>query len=160
MLINKGKVEGSVQLQKQTQANYCLYKWQHSLSKMFIENHSDPNFVVIKCRYIRSWFITQTLTMSKQSAGIASSLLQKRWLLGLLLMLSITAAFAFIIRAVIDSSCERHFEVIADKRFQSALAQPALIGAAQNPLSFMKSKLVLLVSHELSLSGIYFNFLC
>ncbi|KAA8531923.1 hypothetical protein F0562_006360 [Nyssa sinensis] len=84
--------------------------------------------------------------MAKQSAGLAA--LQKRWFLVLLVMLSVSTAIAFILRAAFDSSCDRHFDVV-EKRFHS----PSPIRATPSPLSFMKSKLVLLVSHELSLSG-------
>ncbi|XVE82553.1 hypothetical protein DITRI_Ditri16bG0014500 [Diplodiscus trichospermus] len=83
---------------------------------------------------------------------------QKRWLLAFLLMLSVTTVIAFFIRAAFDY-CDRNFSAdygigsarnaiqVADKRaWQIAAANPS-------PLSFMKSKIVLMVSHELSLSG-------
>lgn len=83
--------------------------------------------------------------MAKQSAGWLA-LHNKRWLLPLLVALSLSTALAFILRAAFDSSCDRtqHLEV-PKKQFHSA--------PAPSPLSFMKSKHVLLVSHELSLSG-------
>lgn len=97
--------------------------------------------------------------MAKQSTGFSTLCFQKkRWLLLLLAMLSISTAVAFIIRAAYDSSCDRqHFDApVNDNRFQSTEKTkeraPPQIGVA-SPLSFMKSKLVLLVSHELSLSG-------
>ncbi|XVF62109.1 hypothetical protein PTKIN_Ptkin08bG0191000 [Pterospermum kingtungense] len=103
--------------------------------------------------------------MAKHAAGSVGwghHHLQKRWLLALLLMLSVSTVIAFFIRAAFDS-CDRNVSgavsagsaigsarnaiQIADKRAsQIAAANPS-------PLSFMKSKIVLLVSHELSLSG-------
>lgn len=67
-------------------------------------------------------------------------------------MLSISTAIAFFIRAALDP-CDRHLEVSDKKRVQSQSVPR--IATKSSPLSFMKSKLVLLVSHELSLSGIY-----
>ncbi|XP_065851253.1 uncharacterized protein [Euphorbia lathyris] len=75
--------------------------------------------------------------------------LQKRCLLALLILLSISTLIAFLIKAAFDS-CDRRFEV-SQKQLHPANASP--IKPPPNPLSFMKSKLVLLVSHELSLSG-------
>lgn len=65
-------------------------------------------------------------------------------------MLSISTAIAFFIRAALDP-CDRHLEVSDKKRVQSQSVPR--IATKSSPLSFMKSKLVLLVSHELSLSG-------
>ncbi|CAI9263287.1 unnamed protein product [Lactuca saligna] len=100
------------------------------------------------------------LTMAKQSTGSSTFFFhkKKRWLLVLLALLSISTAVAFIIRAAYDSSCDRRLFDVPDagKRFQSTVnpkASPPPKVKAANPLSFMKSKLVLLVSHELSLSG-------
>ncbi|KAJ9564505.1 hypothetical protein OSB04_000471 [Centaurea solstitialis] len=83
-----------------------------------------------------------------------------RWLLLLLATLSVSTAVAFIIRAAYDSSCDRHlFDDVpaVGKRFQStekSKASPPVVKVkVGSPLSFMKSKVVLLVSHELSLSG-------
>ncbi|KVH92343.1 uncharacterized protein LOC112515103 [Cynara cardunculus var. scolymus] len=93
--------------------------------------------------------------MAKQSTGLSTLCFhKKRWLLLLLAMLSISTAVAFIIRAAHDSSCDRqHFDApglqSTEKPKETA---PPLIGVT-SPLSFMKSKRVLLVSHELSLSG-------
>ncbi|KAK3025001.1 hypothetical protein RJ639_044610, partial [Escallonia herrerae] len=86
--------------------------------------------------------------MAKQHSPI-----QKRWLLVLLATLSVSTAIAFIIRAAFDSSCDRPFDVMAEKRFRQGPPPLPIGAAASSPLSFMKSKLVLLVSHELSLSG-------
>ncbi|KAB1201949.1 Lipopolysaccharide core biosynthesis mannosyltransferase LpsB [Morella rubra] len=83
--------------------------------------------------------------MAKHSVGWVA--LHKRWLLALLLLLSVSTLIAFLIRPAFDS-CDRHLEVV-EKRVNSA----SQTVATPSPLSFMKSKLVLLVSHELSLSG-------
>ncbi|KAI5319656.1 PREDICTED: glycosyl transferase [Prunus dulcis] len=83
--------------------------------------------------------------MAKHSVGWVAS--QKRWLLAFLVMLSVSTLIAFFIRAAFDS-CDRRMDVV-DTRVP--LGSP--IGTSPSPLSFMKSKLVLLVSHELSLSG-------
>ncbi|XP_023748984.1 uncharacterized protein LOC111897252 [Lactuca sativa] len=98
--------------------------------------------------------------MAKQSMGSSTFFFhkKKRWLLVLLALLSISTAVAFIIRAAYDSSCDRRLFDVPDagKRFQSTVnpkASPPPKVKVANPLSFMKSKLVLLVSHELSLSG-------
>ncbi|KAL7193024.1 hypothetical protein ACSBR2_024776 [Camellia fascicularis] len=86
--------------------------------------------------------------MAKQSSGWLA--LQKRWLLLLLLALSLSTLLAFILRAALDSTCHRqqHFQVPHNR-----LRLAPRTETAPNPLSFMKYKLVLLVSHELSLSG-------
>ncbi|KAF7134328.1 hypothetical protein RHSIM_Rhsim08G0122800 [Rhododendron simsii] len=91
--------------------------------------------------------------MAKHPAGWRVALLHnKRWLLPLLVALSVSTALAFILRAAFDSSCDRrHFEV-PKTRFHPATGTGAG-AAAPSPLGFMKSKHVLLVSHELSLSG-------
>lgn len=88
--------------------------------------------------------------------------LQKRWILALLLMLSVSTVIAFFIRAAFDS-CDRNVSgavsagnVIGSARnaIQVTEKRASQIAAANpSPLSFMKSKIVLLVSHELSLSG-------
>ena len=73
-------------------------------------------------------------------------------------MLSISTAVAFIIRAAYDSSCDRSHRfglpLASEKSAESSVKDR--IGVVASPLSFMKSKVVLLVSHELSLSGIVF----
>lgn len=86
--------------------------------------------------------------MAKHSVGWVAS--QKRWLLAFLVMLSVSTLIAFFIRAAFDT-CDRNLDVVdkSPKRVPSG----SIVGASPNPLKFMKSKLVLLVSHELSLSG-------
>ena len=85
--------------------------------------------------------------MAKHSVGWVAS--QKRWLLAFLVMLSVSTLIAFFVRAAFDT-CDRNLDVV-NKRIPSG----PLLDATPNPLSFMKSKLVLLVSHELSLSGTF-----
>ncbi|OAY57455.1 uncharacterized protein LOC110609060 isoform X2 [Manihot esculenta] len=75
---------------------------------------------------------------------------QKRCLFVLLIMLSISTVIAFLIKAAFDS-CDRRLEV-AHKPLHSSL-NALSTKTPPNPLTFMKSKQVLLVSHELSLSG-------
>ncbi|KAE9467017.1 hypothetical protein C3L33_01081, partial [Rhododendron williamsianum] len=91
--------------------------------------------------------------MAKHPAGWGVALLHnKRWLLPLLVALSVSTALAFILRAAFDSSCDRHHFEVPKTRFHPATGTGAG-AAAPSPLGFMKSKHVLLVSHELSLSG-------
>ncbi|KAI7733717.1 hypothetical protein M8C21_010217 [Ambrosia artemisiifolia] len=79
---------------------------------------------------------------------------KKRWGLILLVMLSVSTAVMFVLRAGYDSSCDCG----VGKGFDSVVEQKVVLGQTNkvklvSPLSFMKSKVVLLVSHELSLSG-------
>ncbi|XAR73828.1 Phosphatidylinositol alpha-mannosyltransferase [Bertholletia excelsa] len=90
--------------------------------------------------------------MAKQSAGMGCLALQKRRrLLLLLAALSLSTAVAFVLRMAFDSSfvLQARERGALEKRFELSLRKQN----TSNPLSFMKSKLVLLVSHELSLSG-------
>lgn len=75
----------------------------------------------------------------------------KRWVLPLLVALSLSTALAFILRAAFESPspCDRRSFGVNEKGLGLGLGQKRV----ESPLSFMKSKLVLLVSHELSLSG-------
>ena len=88
--------------------------------------------------------------------------LQKRWLLALILMLSVSTVIAFFIIAAFDSRDRNVSGTVSDANvigsarnaIQVAEKRASQIAAAKpSPLSFMKSKIVLLVSHELSLSG-------
>ncbi|OVA08729.1 Glycosyl transferase [Macleaya cordata] len=85
--------------------------------------------------------------MAKQSVGWNAS--QKRWLLMLLLIFSISTLIVFIVRPAFDSCDRQHYGVTTDTQIHLTTT----IENLPNPLDFMKSKLVLLVSHELSLSG-------
>lgn len=102
--------------------------------------------------------------MAKHSS-VAMALFRKRWLtvVALLVMVSVTTAIAFIVRASLESSCDCRLYMTNQKRYNSSpeSAKPIGVAVTQSPLSFMKSRLVLLVSHELSLSGtFYFLLLC
>ncbi|KAL4362468.1 hypothetical protein GQ457_04G019640 [Hibiscus cannabinus] len=98
--------------------------------------------------------------MAKYAAavGLGSHHLQRRWLLALLVMLSVSTVIAFFLRAAFHS-CDRNVsgeDVISSARNAVQIADkpsPPIAAAKSSPLSFMKSKVVLLVSHELSLSG-------
>ncbi|XP_042518358.1 uncharacterized protein LOC122092108 isoform X2 [Macadamia integrifolia] len=83
--------------------------------------------------------------MARQSVGWIK--FQKRWLLMLIVIFSISTAIVFIIKAAFDS-CDRNYE---GSGVLIHVAPPT--GSVANPLDFMRAKLVLLVSHELSLSG-------
>ncbi|KAI5684149.1 hypothetical protein M9H77_05377 [Catharanthus roseus] len=93
------------------------------------------------------------------SPGLAMALLRKRWLMVLLLLVLVSVVF--LVRTAMDSSsCDcHHVETVSGKQFVSASSPPpsprvpVVVAPAPSPLIFMKSKLVLLVSHELSLSG-------
>ncbi|KAF8377901.1 hypothetical protein HHK36_031289 [Tetracentron sinense] len=82
--------------------------------------------------------------MAKHSLGW---IIQKRRLLMLLVLFSISTAIVFVIRAAFDS-CDYHYENTG-----IGIHSTTQIRSISNPLDFMKSKLVLMVSHELSLSG-------
>ncbi|KAF3944701.1 hypothetical protein CMV_028848 [Castanea mollissima] len=101
--------------------------------------------------------------MGKQSAWVAIQ--KKRWPLLILALLSLFTAMLFFTRTSFDScatnstsSTASNIIVIKNNRFgeeekDKFTNAPIHSKAAPNPLDFMKSKLVLLVSHELSLSG-------
>lgn len=82
--------------------------------------------------------------MGKSSGGWIA--VRKQWILVSLLILSLLTAFFLIFRAAFDSCEEKHQEKLR-------IPLPEATVRASNALDFMKSKLVLLVSHELSLSG-------
>ncbi|VFQ68741.1 unnamed protein product [Cuscuta campestris] len=99
--------------------------------------------------------------MAKLQSSYSSAPLALFWkrrghlVFALLVMLSVTTVIAFLIRGGIDS-CDCRRGVGSGKVFGGNLQDFKQIGPAGirgSPLSFMKSKHVLLVSHELSLSG-------
>ncbi|GAB2268126.1 hypothetical protein Dimus_003105 [Dionaea muscipula] len=103
--------------------------------------------------------------MAKTHSAIAPSTFQKnKWLLMVLALFSVSTLIVLLLRSTSDSSCnDRHhhydgYHYVPDKDSSSSSANHqihagSVKAAAPNPLNFMKSKLVLLVSHELSLSG-------
>ncbi|KAK9164238.1 hypothetical protein Syun_005140 [Stephania yunnanensis] len=83
--------------------------------------------------------------MAKHSVRWIAS--QKTWLLSFVLVFTVSTALVFLVRTSFDL-CDRHFK--DNESFSRLTAQ---IPSNGSPLDFMKSKLVLMVSHELSLSG-------
>lgn len=84
--------------------------------------------------------------MVKPSTSVLVTMQRKRWALMILLVLSVSTVVVILVRSSFDScivSGKIRDHQFAEEKFRSA----------PNPLGFMKSKLVLLVSHELSLSG-------
>ncbi|KAL6504709.1 hypothetical protein OROHE_023467 [Orobanche hederae] len=81
--------------------------------------------------------------------------IQKRCSLIILLCIALSTAIAFFIGAAFRACNSQNYS--EKKTFNSPIRSSNSEGSAaeeaENPLSFMKSKLVLLVSHELSLSG-------
>ncbi|KAJ7966798.1 UDP-Glycosyltransferase superfamily protein [Quillaja saponaria] len=93
--------------------------------------------------------------MVKQSSAWMS-MPKKRWPLMILALFSLSTAMVLFMRAAFDSCNSRtineHIEV-HDKERDKIQSSSQVLRVAPNPLEFMKSKLVLMVSHELSLSG-------
>ncbi|KAF2324617.1 hypothetical protein GH714_015674 [Hevea brasiliensis] len=96
--------------------------------------------------------------MGKQSSSWIT-MQKKRWPLMILALFTLSTVMVFFMRSAFDSchstpsSTNHHFREaneVPKAQFYSASHRPSV---APNPLDFMKSKLVLLVSHELSLSG-------
>uniref|UniRef100_A0A7N0UYP0 Glycosyl transferase family 1 domain-containing protein n=1 Tax=Kalanchoe fedtschenkoi TaxID=63787 RepID=A0A7N0UYP0_KALFE len=85
--------------------------------------------------------------MAKQSGSRPWMAFQKRWVLAALALFSISSAVVFVSKTAFDS-CSTPAEL------SSGLVRATdRVEDVKNPLEFMRSKLVLLVSHELSLSG-------
>ncbi|KAG5147331.1 hypothetical protein JHK82_014212 [Glycine max] len=85
--------------------------------------------------------------MAKHSVAMA----KKRWPIMLAAFLSVSTVTVLLMRSNNSDSCNtNHFTVAQDNQIRSPVQ---LTNAASSPLIFMKSKLVLMVSHELSLSG-------
>ncbi|KAA0058762.1 Lipopolysaccharide core biosynthesis mannosyltransferase lpsB [Cucumis melo var. makuwa] len=79
---------------------------------------------------------------------------KKRWPLMILALVSISTAMVFFMRTTFDScSGNENRRFVEEKGIGSKILSSQMERKAPNPLDFMKSKLVLLVSHELSLSG-------
>ncbi|KAK4434553.1 hypothetical protein Salat_0618100 [Sesamum alatum] len=92
--------------------------------------------------------------MAKHSTASLISV-QKRWPLLILLCIALSTAIAFFVGASFYS-CNSH-DFADNNNFNTPIhsfnSQGTAATKEENPLSFMKSKLVLMVSHELSLSG-------
>ncbi|GLT41103.1 hypothetical protein SLA2020_151930 [Shorea laevis] len=97
-----------------------------------------------------------------KSPGAWTGMRKKRWPLMILVLFSLSTATVFFIRSAFDScSISSSSEASSSRRFSEekgteitdAEASKTAQSLKPNPLDFMKSKLVLLVSHELSLSG-------
>lgn len=89
--------------------------------------------------------------MAKHSVAMA----KKRWPIILAAFLSVSTVTVLFMRLTNSDSCNtKHFTVSQDNNHIRSNVQPQ--NAASSPLNFMKSKLVLMVSHELSLSGFFF----
>ncbi|KAG6575591.1 uncharacterized protein LOC111455876 isoform X1 [Cucurbita moschata] len=102
--------------------------------------HQPPTIRMMKRPFL-------TLTMAKM-----------RWPLMILALVSISTAMVFFMRTTFDScsgNVNRRFveENGIDSQIRSSQIERKDPNPNPNPLDFMKSKLVLLVSHELSLSG-------
>ncbi|GMI91286.1 hypothetical protein like AT1G75420 [Hibiscus trionum] len=89
--------------------------------------------------------------MGRQSSAWITSQQKKRWPLLILLLLSLSTLLAFFIRSTFDS-CNNVSHFVREGQDEEGGARNDE-APTPNPLDFMKSKLVLLVSHELSLSG-------
>ncbi|KAF9682245.1 hypothetical protein SADUNF_Sadunf05G0088800 [Salix dunnii] len=89
--------------------------------------------------------MAKLLQQHSNAAGWAPPSVQKRWLLTLLIMLSISTLIALLMKSAFDS-CDpphpRNFHVDASNKQDKDF--PKSIRTAPSPLSFMKSKLVLL----------------
>lgn len=85
--------------------------------------------------------------MAKHHVAMA----KKRWPIILAAFLSVSTVTVLLMRATNSDSCNiSRFTVAQDNLVRSSVQ---VGNAASSPLNFMKSKLVLMVSHELSLSG-------
>lgn len=95
--------------------------------------------------------------MGKPSTSVWVTMQKKRWPLMILLVLSVSTVGMILVRSSFDSCsvsgklCSRFVVEKEDSRIDEIRSVSGLINPP--PLGFMKSKLVLLVSHELSLSG-------
>ncbi|KAL1207774.1 hypothetical protein V5N11_014550 [Cardamine amara subsp. amara] len=93
--------------------------------------------------------------MVKPSTSVWETMQKKRWPMMILLILSVSTLGMILVNATFGScitSGKVCGQIVVDKYEISDFKIPSVSGSL-NPLSFMKSKLVLLVSHELSLSG-------
>lgn len=143
---------------------FPLSKWQMFSSDQSVEClETWDGSAILSVQTLKSLLVAASVVeMAKHvssSPGLAMALLRKRWLMVLLLLLLVSVVF--LVRTAMDSSsCDcHHVETVSGKQFVSSSSPPpsprvpVVVAPAPSPLIFMKSKLVLLVSHELSLSG-------
>ncbi|PIN21697.1 Glycosyltransferase [Handroanthus impetiginosus] len=88
--------------------------------------------------------------MAKHSTAPLVSI-QKRWPLIILVCIALSTAIAFFIGASFNSCSSRDY--VENNDLNTPIHSFYSEKEEENPLNFMKSKLVLMVSHELSLSG-------
>ncbi|KAG4146967.1 hypothetical protein ERO13_D05G193800v2 [Gossypium hirsutum] len=100
--------------------------------------------------------------MGKQPSAWITTQQKKRWPLMILLLLSLSTLMAFLIRSTFDSCSNGSINNVGNFIREGQEEEKGGThhqvnhndeAPTPNPLDFMKSKLVLLVSHELSLSG-------
>ncbi|KAJ7957799.1 Glycosyl transferase family 1 family protein [Quillaja saponaria] len=96
--------------------------------------------------------------MVRQSSAWMS-MAKKRWPLMILALFSLSTVMVFFMRAAFDScnntsSTTRNEDLELQDKERDRIQSSTQVGSVlPSPLKFMKSKLVLMVSHELSLSG-------
>lgn len=91
--------------------------------------------------------------MGKPSTSVWATLQKKRWPLMILLVLSVSTLGMILVRSTFDSCSVSGKRCGREKEDNNSDVKIQSVSGSLNPLGFMKSKLVLLVSHELSLSG-------
>ncbi|MBA0836903.1 hypothetical protein Goarm_009093 [Gossypium armourianum] len=100
--------------------------------------------------------------MGRQPSAWITTQQKKRWPLMILLLLSLSTLMAFLIRSTFDSCSNGSINNVGNFIREGQEEEKGGThhqvnhndeAPTPNPLDFMKSKLVLLVSHELSLSG-------
>ncbi|KAK4859371.1 hypothetical protein QYF36_004384 [Acer negundo] len=91
--------------------------------------------------------------MAKQSSAWITMQKKKRWPLMILALFSLSTAIVFLVRSTSTTCNTLSSTVAASTTAGTGTRVNSEEKTASNSLNFMKSKLVLLVSHELSLSG-------
>ncbi|KAL8171974.1 hypothetical protein V2J09_023778 [Rumex salicifolius] len=96
--------------------------------------------------------------MAKLHSTTNALVFHKKWLLLTLALFSVSTLVVLVMRAASDSCHSGQYSDSSSYNYQykdssNANSQIRMTSQVSNPLNFMKSKLVLLVSHELSLSG-------
>lgn len=96
--------------------------------------------------------------MAKLHSTTNAFVRHKKWPLLILAIFSVSTLIVLVMKAASDSCNSRQYSDTSNYNYQykdssSSSSQIRMTSQVSNPLNFMKSKLVLLVSHELSLSG-------